>query len=459
MKIELPDDVRNIIEILEQNKHEAYAVGGCIRDYVLLRDPLDWDITTSAEPHEIKSLFKRTIDTGIEHGTVTVMYDKTGYEVTTYRIDGEYEDGRHPKQVEFTKSLAKDLKRRDFTINAMAYNEKEGLVDMYGGMQDIKNGIIRCVGSAKKRFDEDALRMLRAVRFSAQLDFEIDNETKQAIIDDAGRLINISAERIRMEFNKLLLSGHPEKLLTAYSTGITKVVLPEFDDMMNTGQENPYHIYNVGMHTVHALIYLSQNSSGYHKLPAKYKQILLWAALFHDVSKPETKFMDENGIAHFYGHPMKGAEKAKEILKRLKFDSETMDTAERLIYYHDHYYDKMRYGLTPAGMRRSASIIGGDIMELLFILQEADIMSHNRDTANERAAMLNKAKKIYQEVLSNNECFSLKTLAVKGNDLIKAGYKPGPGLGELLNKLLEHVILYPSDNEKDRLLNIADSII
>lgn len=457
IKIQLPETVSEIITKLEQNGFEAYAVGGCIRDSILLKQPKDWDITTSAKPNEIKALFKRTVDTGIEHGTVTVMSDKTGYEVTTYRIDGEYEDGRHPRQVEFTNSLSEDLKRRDFTINAMAYNDKDGLVDLFGGVNDIKDHIIRCVGSARERFDEDALRMLRAVRFSAQLDFKIDQETKTAIIEDAYKLGKISAERIRMELGKLLLSKHPEKLLPVYETGISKVVLPEFDKMMATEQENPYHIYNVGMHTIHALCNLIKNIE-FTELDIKQKQILVWAVLLHDAAKPDTKVFDDNNIAHFYGHPEKGSEKAREILKRLKFDNETVESVVRLIYYHDHYYDNMRYGLTPAGIRRAVGIIGEDIIKLLFILQEADMKSHNPETAENRVRMLYKAKEIYKEVLARDECISLKTLAVKGDDLIRAGYKSGPELGKLLKLLLEHVILYPSDNEKTKLLQVINDI-
>lgn len=229
MKIDLPHNVDYIINELMNNGYEAYAVGGCIRDSILGREPKDWDITTSARPIEVKKLFRRTVDTGIQHGTVTVMLDREGYEVTTYRIDGEYEDNRRPKSVEFTVELVEDLKRRDFTINAMAYNRHEGLVDVFDGLNDLNKGIIRCVGSAAERFDEDALRILRAVRFSAQLGFEIEDETLKAVQEKADRLEAISAERIRVELNKLLLSPHPEKLIDAYRAGITKVVLPELD--------------------------------------------------------------------------------------------------------------------------------------------------------------------------------------------------------------------------------------
>ena len=249
-KIDIPDSVKLIIDVLEKNGYEAFAVGGCVRDTILNRKPQDWDITTSALPNQVKELFNRTIDTGIEHGTVTVMMKRVGYEVTTYRIDGEYNDSRHPDSVEFTVNLIEDLKRRDFTINAMAYNPNVGLVDAFGGIDDIKHKVIRCVGLAEERFTEDALRILRAVRFSAQLGFDIEEDTMLAIKKLASTLEKISAERIHVELEKLILSSHPDKLITAYNAGITRIVLPEFDRIMECQQNTPYHMYNVGEHTI-----------------------------------------------------------------------------------------------------------------------------------------------------------------------------------------------------------------
>lgn len=460
MAIQLPDDVGAIISILEENGHKAYAVGGCVRDSILCNEPKDWDITTSAKPYEVKSLFKRTIDTGIEHGTVTVMFNKAGYEVTTFRIDGEYEDGRHPKQVEFSKSLKEDLKRRDFTINAMAYNEKEGLIDMFGGLLDLKNGVIRCVGNAKERFDEDALRMLRAVRFSAQLNFTIDDDTMRAIKEDVYKLERVSAERIRMEMNKLLLSDYPDTLITAYYAGITRIILPEFDDMMEAEQENPNYMYNIVLHTLCVLKNIVNKLKGLKGLTEKQRLMLMWSGLLHDMSKLEAqavpKEMPEDMAAlQLYGHREYEAEMAKGILRRLKFDNETISIVERLIKHHDYDYTGLPYGLSPAGIRHAVSIIGGDIIEFLFILQEADILSHKEECIRERIIQLQKAEELYKDMLENQECFCLKDLAVKGDDLIKAGYKPGPELGELLKKLLDHVILNPLDNKKDILLEKA----
>ncbi|MBO4515022.1 MAG: CCA tRNA nucleotidyltransferase, partial [Lachnospiraceae bacterium] len=257
VSIEIPQKAKEILDVLHGAGFEAYVVGGCVRDSILGRTPQDWDVTTSARPEEVKALFRRTIDTGIQHGTVTVMMDKEGFEVTTYRIDGKYEDSRHPSEVIFTPSLEEDLKRRDFTINAMAYNDRDGLVDLFGGMEDMEKKVIRCVGDARARFGEDALRIMRAVRFSAQLGYEIEAQTREAIRELAPTLRNISAERIQTELIKLVVSGHPEYLRIAWETGITKVVLPEFDLMMETPQNHPHHCYNVGEHTLVSMTQVS----------------------------------------------------------------------------------------------------------------------------------------------------------------------------------------------------------
>ena len=283
MKIQLPEKVKFIIDTITAAGFEAFAVGGCIRDSILGREPNDWDITTSAKPEQVKALFRRTIDTGIAHGTVTIMLDKEGFEVTTYRIDGEYEDSRHPKEVTFTSNLIEDLKRRDFTINAFAYNETTGLVDAFEGLKDIENGVIRCVGDAKERFTEDALRILRAIRFSAQLGYEIEESTKEGIRLLAGNLRHISAERIQVELTKLLTSPHPDYIRVAYETGVTAVILPELDECMRTEQKHPHHCYSVGEHTLQSL----------DKVPP-VKELRL-AMLLHDIGKPSVMEKDEEG--------------------------------------------------------------------------------------------------------------------------------------------------------------------
>lgn len=436
MVIQLPEKVKYMIDTLMEAGYEAYAVGGCIRDSILGRKPGDWDITTSASPMQVKQLFKKTIDTGIQHGTVTVMISGEGFEVTTYRIDGEYEDGRHPKEVRFTASLLEDLKRRDFTINAMAYNEKDGLVDAFSGKQDLERKVIRCVGNPKERFEEDALRMMRAVRFAAQLGFSIEEGTKEAITELSDNLAKVSAERIQVELVKLLVSNHPGEFMTAYETGLTRVFLPEFDAMIDTPQNNRHHCYNVGKHTIEAV----KNSP-----PDK---IIRLTMLLHDVAKPVCKSIDEEGIYHFYGHPAKGAQMAKEILKRLKFDNDTIRKVCALIKSHDDMPP-----LEPKAIRRAIFRTGLEQYPALFAVKRADALGKNQYQRAEKLAYIEGYQKLYEEILEKQQCLALKDLAVTGKDLIDAGMKPGKELGETLEEMLEHVLEYPEDNQKEILMN------
>lgn len=438
IQIQIPEKVNRIIHTLTAAGHEAYAVGGCVRDAVLGREPADWDITTSASPYEVKALFSRTIDTGLQHGTVTVMLGKEGFEVTTYRVDGEYEDCRHPKEVQFTKSLIEDLKRRDFTINAMAYNEENGLVDEFDGIGDLERGIIRCVGNAKERFTEDALRMLRAVRFSAQLGFVLEEQTRAAIGKLCGNLRKVSAERIQVELVKLLVSPHPERLLDAWETGMTKVFLPEFDACMECAQNNPHHIYSVGEHTVHAVC------------ASEPDKILRLTMLLHDFGKPSSKTTDEDGVDHFHGHPAVSEELAGTILRRLKFDNETIRQVKKLVYYHDYHP-----ALKPANVRRAANKIGEELFPKYLRVQRADILAQSPDTQAEKLSALAEVERLYEQILAEQNCFTLKQLAVTGRDLMDAGIKAGPGLGEILNHLLEMVLDEPERNEKEWLLKEA----
>lgn len=438
MHIQMPDKVHKIIEILEAAGYEAYAVGGCVRDSILGREPNDWDITTSAKPEETKSLFARTIDTGIKHGTVTVMLDKEGFEVTTYRIDGIYEDNRHPKEVTFTASLEEDLKRRDFTVNAMAYNERTGLVDIFGGLADIEQGIIRCVGNAEERFTEDALRMLRAVRFSAQLGYEIEEQTKQAIRRLAPNLNKISAERIQVELVKLVTSPHPDYLRTAYETGITKQILPEFDICMETDQNNPHHCYNVGEHILHSM----QETA-----PDK---VLRLGMLFHDIAKPQTLTIDEEGITHNKGHAELGEKMTKQILRRLKFDNDTIDKVSKIVLYHDQ-----EVGLTPSGVRRAVNRMGEEIFTMLFAVQYADVLAQSDYLREEKLQKLTYKKEIYEGICQRKECLNLKDLAVTGSDLIALGIPAGRQIGAILNDLLDIVLEEPARNTREELLRIC----
>ena len=437
MRIQLPEKVNTIIHTLQEHGFEAYAVGGCVRDSILGRVPDDWDITTSATPLETKALFSRTFDTGIEHGTITVLIDKDAFEVTTYRVDGKYEDSRHPSEVTFTRSLSEDLLRRDFTINAMGYNDKEGLVDIFGGMQDLENKIIRCVGNANARFGEDALRILRAVRFAAQLGFEIEAETKQAIKALAPTLANISAERIQVELIKMLVSPNPTLMRTAYELGITKVILPEFDEMMVTSQETPHHKYNVGEHTLKAIEYIRAD------------KVLRLAMLFHDIAKPLMKTVDENGVAHFKMHDIKGSELTKQILRRLKFDNDTMNKVVRLVQYHDY-----RMPAEPKNVRKAMNKIGEDLFPYYLEVREADTLAQSEYLQEEKLQNIRDVRLCYEEILAKKECVSLRTLAITGTDLIENGMKPGKEIGTILNKLLELVIDHPEYNTKETLLEI-----
>lgn len=481
MHIKMPQKVRQIIRVLQEHGYEAFAVGGCVRDAVLKRKPEDWDITTSAAPEEVKKLFGYTIDTGIAHGTVTVMLGGEGFEVTTYRIDGEYEDARHPKNVEFTTKLEMDLERRDFTINAMAYNDESGLVDIFDGMGDIKRKQIRCVRQARLRFEEDALRMLRAVRFAGQLGFEIEENTKEAVKELGGNLRYISAERIRTELAKLLISPGAGRIRDAFRLGMTRIILPELDEMMEMEQKNPHHIYTVGEHSVCAVEYMNaffgeehigedgkesiteaakralgedvymrirRQCGGYAK---KQHIMLCFVMLLHDAAKPSCMTVDENGCGHFYGHPAAGARLAKQVFRRLKFDNETMDMAVRLIQWHDYRFDPGCREKKKA-VRRAASKVGRDIMELLFIVQRADTLAQNPATYAAKLAAIEEAEELYREIVRDGECLSVKDLAVNGSDLMAAGMQAGPKLGAALKELLEYVLEQPEKNTKEALL-------
>lgn len=441
IKIELPKNVKFIIDTLESAGYEAYIVGGCVRDSILGRMPNDWDITTSAKPLETKALFKKTFDTGIKHGTISVLLGKEIYEVTTYRIDGEYEDARHPKEVTFTAELKEDLLRRDFTINAMAYNPTNGLVDLYGGLDDLNNGVIRCVGNPHDRFSEDALRIMRAVRFAAQLNYSIEEKTQAAIKELAPTLSKISAERIQSELIKLIVSDHPEFLKIAWELGITKVILPEFDRAMESEQNNPNHAYSVGEHTLKVM----------QSLPAD--KVMRLAGLFHDIGKMDTKTTDEKGVDHFYGHPEVSAKIAAEVFNRLKFDNDTKAKVCRLVESHDWFI-----GASPSHIRRYVNRIGEEFFPMIFDFNKADIMAQSFYNREEKLEDLETLKEAYLKVKEAGDCLSIKNLAVTGSDVINAGVPAGPKVGTILKKLLEDVLDDPSKNTKEYLLSRVDRL-
>lgn len=433
----LPEDVKLIINIIEAAGFEAYAVGGCVRDSLLGREPNDWDITTNAKPGQIKQLFHRTIDTGIEHGTVSVLIHGETYEITTYRIDGEYEDSRHPKQVEFTTKLVEDLKRRDFTINAMAYNEKTGVVDEFGGIDDLRNGIIRCVGNPRERFDEDALRIMRAVRFAAQLGYDIEDNTKEAIAEFAVRLRNISAERINVELTKLLVSSNPGYIRIAIETGIMDIILPEVSVLMDITQNNPHHCYTVGEHIIHSVENIEAD------------KVLRYAMLFHDIGKGSTKYTTDDGIDHFRGHALISADMTRKICQRLKFDNDTTSKVIKLVENHDLYVES-----DEKHVRRVMNRLGSDMFPMLLKVKRADFTAQSEYKRDEKKAEADKLQMLYDEIVKRQDCVTIKELAICGADLIKNGYEQGPLIGETLNRLLERVMDDPTLNTREKLMEL-----
>lgn len=441
MKISVPEKANYIIKRIQAAGFEAYAVGGCVRDSLLGREPQDWDITTSAKPEQVKALFPRTLDTGLQHGTVTVMLDREGFEVTTYRVDGVYEDSRHPKEVIFTPNLEEDLKRRDLTINAMAYNDEAGLVDIFGSMEDMERRIIRCVGDPMERFREDALRILRAIRFSAQLGYAIDEETRAAASALAPTLSRISAERIQVELIKLLTSPNPDYIRLAYEAGVTKVFFPEFDRAMETPQKHPHHCYSVGEHILHSLKEVEAD------------KVLRLAMLFHDIGKPDTAKTGKDGFSHFHGHAGVSADLAAKIMRRLKFDNDTLHKVCKLVLYHDYGNDvdpDMRI------VRRAVNKIGEDAFPQLFEVKRADIAAQSDHLRREKLDRVDEWQRLYEQIREQKQCVSLKTLAVTGSDLIAAGFEPGRRLGEILGRLLETVLETPENNTKEYLLAEAE---
>lgn len=436
VNISMPDEVKFILNTLSNKGYEAYIVGGCVRDSILNKQPKDWDITTKAKPEEVIKLFDKVILTGLKHGTVTVVINNEGYEVTTYRADGEYEDNRHPKEVKFVKSLKEDLARRDFTINAMAYNEEKGLVDYFNGIGDLHDKIIKTVGVPEERFNEDALRMLRAVRFSAQLDFNMDKDMIRAIKTLKNNIKNISKERIREEFNKILMNN-PRKIDVLKDCEMLELIIPEIRSIYGFNQNNPYHIFDLYNHTLKAIEVIEQ------------KLYLRLTMLFHDFGKIKTKTTDENGISHYYNHSKESVELAKNILKELKYDNNTIDKVLTLIQYHDHSLK------SKLSVKKLLNRIGEDIFRDLIKVQKSDILAQNPIYAKERLLNIINIESKLDLILEQNECFSLKDLNINGNELIELGFNKGKEIGEILNYLLEKVIENPELNNKDQLIKLA----
>ena len=439
MPNKIPEQVKQVLRTLNNNGYEGYIVGGAVRDYVMGAEPHDWDITTDATPEQVKNCFKKTIDTGIKHGTVTAMLDGEGYEITTYRTDGKYSDGRHPDEVKFVKSLKEDLARRDFTINAMAMDADGNIVDPFGGLEDLKSGTIRCVGNPDDRFSEDALRLLRAVRFESKFDFKLDLALKESIPRHTENLKNISAERIRDELTKMLLSKNPTKgFEDAYETGITKVVLPEFDTMMECSQNTPYHYTDVGHHSLDVVKGVSPTFT------------LRWAALLHDVGKPETKTYDpEKGRERFLGHPEVSARIAGDITKRLRFSNADSDKIIKMITYHD-YVTK-----TPSKIRRFAAEMGKDFFPEFEELRYADAYAHTAKYAPEIQAGHDHMKEKMEKYFADGSVITIQGLKIDGNELQELGIK-GKKIGEFLQAAHRDCLGQPSHNTNEFLRQQAE---
>ena len=440
--IHLPEAVLEIIRTLNRAGFEAYIVGGCVRDSLLGRSPKDWDVTTSARPEDVKALFPHTFDTGIKHGTITVRLGGESYEVTTYRVDGYYSDHRRPDQVAFSSNLKEDLLRRDFTINAMAFHPESGLVDMYQGLQDLEQGVVRCVGNAADRIQEDALRMLRAVRFSAQLGFSIDPVTYRAIGILKGLIQYVSWERIRDEMTKILISDHPEAIRLLVDTGLMQYIIPEWDSMASTTQNHPYHLYTVAEHTIRTVCSIEADPT------------LRWTMLLHDIGKPAAHTVDTVGIDHFVGHVEEGVVLAGRILNRLKFDNNSKFRILSLIRYHEsHPILSRRF------IRRITASIGQELYLDLLKVQEADAKAKNPEYANAELEIIQKSRQMYEEILKNGDPVTLKQLAVTGQDLIELGFERGPSIGRVLQLLLEQTLEDPSLNRREILLEVAKQLL
>ena len=438
MNIGLPEDVQYILKTLETQGYEAYAVGGCVRDSLLGKTPQDWDICTSALPEQTITTFAghHIIETGLQHGTITLILNLKPYEITTYRVESKYSDNRRPDKVTFVNVLKRDLARRDFTVNAMAYNPNTGLVDYYSGQQDLQKGVVKCVGNSNKRFQEDALRIMRALRFASTFGFSIDGETAKAMHDNKKLLHNIAVERIAVELNKLLLGGGVRDIIGNHIDIITEVI-PEFKSAIGFEQRNPYHCYDVLTHILCSV-------------EASPKDVTLRLALFfHDIGKPACYTESDDGIGHFHGHPQISSDMAREILVRLKYDNDTVKAVTELVLYHDTELRASRKII-----KRRLNKMGEERFRQLIEVKKADIAAHAEHIRESALIVMDEVLVCLDEVLEQRQCFSLKDLAVNGKDLINAGVPEGKAVGVTLNKLLDMVINEEAENDREILLKL-----
>ncbi|MBR5516948.1 MAG: CCA tRNA nucleotidyltransferase [Firmicutes bacterium] len=437
----LPEPIKKALQMLEKAGYEGYIVGGCVRDFLMGKSPDDYDVTTSALPKEVEAIFAehKVIETGLKHGTVTVIIDGLPLEITTFRVEGEYLDGRRPSEVSFTRSLREDVARRDFTMNAMAMDLRGKLYDYYGGQDDIDKGIIRCVGNPAERFDEDALRIMRAIRFASQTGFILEDKTKKAALEHKENLLKISAERIRIELLKLLCGKDVKNVLIEY-VDILSVFMPEIKPTVDFDQKTHWHIYDVFTHTAVAVASIEA------------KAHLRMAALLHDIGKPSSFSVDENGSGHFYGHALVSVDLARDILNRLKFDNDTKDKILKLVKYHDVPIEP-----TVRSVKRALNKYTKEGFFDLVLLKRADNMAQNPELAI-RQEYLDQVVAVAEDIIAESQCFSLKDLAVNGRDLIEAGHRPGKELGHVLDQLLEQVLEDKLPNDKAKLLEFAQKI-
>lgn len=434
----LPLEVKTAIDILEAANFKAYCVGGCVRDSLMNIAPHDYDLTTNATPEEILNAFNeyKCLTVGIKHGTVTVIIENTQLEITTFRIDGEYKDNRRPENVIFSSSLKDDTKRRDFTVNAIAYSPNEGYIDHHNGINDIENKIIRCVGEPSKRFNEDGLRILRALRFASCLGFKIDTETAKAIHNQKHLLNNIAKERIFTEFTKLICGKNAKDILFEFKD-VIEVFIPEISKMFGFEQNNIHHCYDVYMHT---LVSLESIES---------EPLLRWVMLLHDTGKPHTYSEDDKG-GHFHGHYKISAEIAETVLKRLKASNEFTDKVSLLVYRHDTLTPE-----TEKSVKRLLMKIGYENAKLLFKINRADAKAQAKFQIEERLERINRIEAIADSINSKNECYTKSDMDISGKDLILVGIPQGKVIGNILEQLLLEVVDKTVENKKEALIKRA----
>lgn len=437
-KINIPSGAAQILSMLKRHGFDGYVVGGCTRDSLLGLQPKDWDICTSALPEQVEEIFKgnRIIETGLKHGTVTIVMDDGQYEVTTFRTDGVYSDCRRPDNVTFVRNVEDDLARRDFTINALAYN-RDHLIDLYGGLHHLEQGIISCVGNADDRFNEDALRIMRALRFASVYGFTISAETSRAIHKNAHLLNNIAVERINVELCKLLCGKGALQILLDYNDVITTVI-PEFKSCVGFDQNNRYHQYTVYDHIAHAV-------DNYKGVDLTVKLALF----FHDIGKPTCYTEDENG-GHFHGHGVPSKDITERVLQRLRFDNKTQKDVTELVLYHDSVIEP-----TLKTVKRWLNKIGEEQLSRLLDIRMADILAHAEGTQESRIERCVAVRELMSSIIAEKQCFSIKDLAINGTDILELGVPQGKLVGQILNHILDKVVGGELDNNSDTLINEA----